>query len=246
MAYLDEPPYFMPVPGSTPTGCDIELTEMVLGAVGVDVIEYVLTTFGELIDGVRSRRWHVNTPMFVTSERAQLMQYSRPVWAAIDSFIVRVNDDRDFTSYEAIAADESIRLAAVTGQIQLAAALDVGTPPDRVVEFDDQHTAAQAVLDGEVDASVSTAPGNAAFVARLGDRRLRSVPDQRAGDRGGLAFGAFSFSHESHGLAPAFDEQLGATLGTDAHLTMMHSYGFDNTALRPALDATAQPPIDGT
>ena len=130
VAYLDEPPYFVPVPGSAPTGCDIELTEMVLGALGVDDIDYVLTSFGELIDGVRSRRWHLNAPMFITSERAQLVQYSRPVWAATDSFIVRTDDDRDFTSYEAIAEDDSIRLAAVTGQIQLATALEVGTPPD--------------------------------------------------------------------------------------------------------------------
>lgn len=239
VAYLDEPPYFMPVPGSTPTGCDIELTTTVLGALGVSEIEYTLTTFGELIDGVRTRRWHLNTPMFITPERAKLVRYSRPVWAAIDSFIVRSDDDRGFASYEAIAADDSIRLAAVTGQIQLATALRVGTPTDRIVEFHDQDTAARAVLDGEVDASVSTAPGNAAYVARLGDPRLRSVPDERASERGGLALGAFSFSLDSHGLADAFDQQLGETLGTDEHLSMMRSYGFDETALRPVLDETS-------
>ena len=226
----------MPVAGSTPTGCDIELTEMVLGALGVSEIEYTLTTFGELIDGVRTRRWHLNTPMFITAERAKIVRYSRPVWAAIDGFIVRTDDDRDVTSYEAVAADDSIRLAAVTGQIQLATALDTGTPRHRIVEFDDQDAAAQAVLDGQVDASVSTAPGNAAYVTRLGDPRLRSVPDERAGDRGDLAFGAFSFDHESHGLADAFDEQLGTTLGTDEHLAMMSSYGFDEGSLRAALD----------
>ncbi len=234
VAYLDEPPYFMPVPGSTPTGCDIELTSMILSALGVARVDYELVTFGELIDGVRTRRWHLNTPMFITAERATQIRYSRPVWAAVDSFIVRAVDDRDFTSYEAIAADDTIRLAAVTGQIQLATAVAVGTRPERIIEFGDQDSAAQAVLDGSVDASVSTAPGNAAYLERLDDSRLRSVPDGRAEERGGLAFGAFSFSHESYGLADAFDEQLRVTLGTDEHLSMMRSYGFDEASLQSA------------
>lgn len=237
VAYLDEPPFFMPVPDSTPTGCDIELTEMILASLGVERIDYELTSFGELIDGVRNGRWHLNTPMFITAERAELVRYSRPVWAAIDSFIVRTDDGRNFTSYEAIASDPTIRLAAVTAQIQLATALDAGTPATRIVEFSDQDAAARAVLEGHVDASVSTAPGNAAYLQRLDDERLRSVTDERANDRAGTALGAFTFAVDSHGLADAFDDQLAVTLGTDEHLSMMRTYGFDQASLRPALEA---------
>jgi hypothetical protein len=67
VAYLDEPPYFMSLAGAAPTGCDIELTGMVLGALGVRRVDFVLTTFGELIDGVTARRWHINAPMFITA-----------------------------------------------------------------------------------------------------------------------------------------------------------------------------------
>ncbi|MEM8906177.1 MAG: transporter substrate-binding domain-containing protein [Actinomycetota bacterium] len=239
VAHLDEPPFFAPVAGSTPTGCDIELTEMVLGSLGVARIEFVLTSFGELIDGVRAHRWHLNTPMFVTAARAELIRFSRPVWAAVDGFIVRADDERDLASYEAIAADDSVRLAAVSGQVQLATALDIGTPSDRIVEFTDQDAAAQAVLDGVVDASVSTAPGNAAHVARLGDARLRAVPDDRAAERGGQAVGAFSFDHGSQELADAFDRHLGRVLGTDQHVAMMRSYGFDDAALATVLAGPA-------
>jgi len=237
VAYLDEPPYFMPVPGTDPTGCDIEVTQMVLHRLGVGDVEFVLTKFGELIDGVLTRRWHLNTPMFVTKKRSCLVRFSAPVWAAIDSFIVRADDDRDFTSYESIAADDTVRLAAVTGQIQVDTALAVGMPRERVIEFDDQDTAARAVLNGLVDASVSTAPGNAAHVARLADPRLISVADARADERGGVALGAFSFHHDSNGLADAFDARLLAVLGTPAHLAMMARYGLEETAIRPALDA---------
>ena len=67
-----------------PTGCDIELTGMVLGALGVGRVDFVLTTFGELIDGVTSRRWHINAPMFITAERSRRVRFSVPVWAATD------------------------------------------------------------------------------------------------------------------------------------------------------------------
>jgi polar amino acid transport system substrate-binding protein len=239
VAYLDEPPYFMPVDGADPTGCDIELAGLVLGALGVRRVEFVLTTFGELIDGVMSRRWHINAPMFITAERARRVRFSVPVWAATDGFIVRSNDVRDFTSYEAIAGDDSIRLAAVTGQVQVATALRAGVSADRIVQFADQSAAASAVLVGDADASVSTAPGNLAYMARLGDPRLVSVADSRTGERGGLPLGAFSFHTASRGLAHAFDGQLRRILGTGLHLEMMARYGFDEPALRPALLAAA-------
>jgi polar amino acid transport system substrate-binding protein len=237
VAYLDEPPYFVPVDGADPTGCDIELVGMVLAALGVGRVDYVLTSFGELIDGVTSKRWHINTPMFITAERSRRVRFSVPVWAATDSFIVRLNDVRDFTSYEAIADDDSIRLAAVTGQIQVETAVRAGVPNDRIVEFADQDAAASAVLAGDADASVSTAPGNVAYIARLSDPRLVAVADSRAGERGGLPLGAFSFHRASRELAHAFDGQLRGILGTAGHLEMMARYGFDEAALRPALHA---------
>ena len=187
VAYLDEPPYFMPVDGADPTGCDIELTGMVLGGLGVRRVDFVLTTFGELIDGVTARRWHINAPMFITAERSRRVRFSVPVWAATDSFVVRSHDVRDFTSYEAIADDDSIRLAAVTGQIQVETALRAGVPNDRIVEVADQDAAASAVLAGDADASVSTAPGNVAYIERLSDPRLVSVADSRGGRAGWIA-----------------------------------------------------------
>ncbi len=235
VAYLDEPPYFMPVGGADPIGCDIELAKVVLADLGIASIEFVLTTFAELIDGVRTHRWHINVPMFITPERSQRIAYSLPVWAATDSFIVRSTDQRDFTSYESIAADDTIRLAAVTGQIQLDTALAVGVPSERIVEFTDQDAAATAVLEDRVDASVSTAPGNFAYVERRDDPRITTSVDTLAADRGAPALGAFSFHPQAHELRHQFDAALRRFLGTPAHLDMVGAHGFTRDAVRPAL-----------
>jgi len=237
VAYLDEPPFFSPTPGGDPIGCDIELTHTVLGVLGVERIEFVLTTFGELIPGLLDGRWHVNTPIFITAERAQVVDYSLPVWAAGDGFIVRAADGRDFSSYEAIAADGTVRLAVVTGQVQHTTASAAGVPPERIAEFADQDAAVGAVADGRVDAAVSTAPGNAAYLRRAADPRLIAVADSLADRRGDVPLGAFSFRTESSDLSAAFDEALRHYLGTPAHLQMMGRYGFSVEDLRPALTA---------
>jgi polar amino acid transport system substrate-binding protein len=213
---------------------------LVLGALGATKTEFVLTSFAELIDGVRSQRWHINVPMFITETRSRLVRFSLPVWAAIDSFVVRIDDDRDFSSYEAIAANDSVRLAVVIGQVQIDAALAAGVPGHRLVGFGDQQAATQAVVSGEADAAVSTAPGNAAHIARLGDPTLTCVVESRVNRRCGHAMGAFSFGHASYGLADAFDTELRKTLGTAEHLAMMVRYGFSEAALRPAIDAATR------
>jgi polar amino acid transport system substrate-binding protein len=233
VAYLDEPPFFAPSVIGGPTGCDIELAEHVLAGLGVEDVAWVLVTFNELIPGVRAGRWHLNTPMFITDERAALVRFTVPVWAVTDGFIVRHDDRRDLSSYEAIAADASVVLGVVTGQVQRDNACSAGVPASRIVEFVDQDAAAHAVRDGTVDASASTAPGSFAFVERAADSSLVAVADRRAAQRGPLPIGAFSTHPDAHDLGGSLDRELRRYLGSDGHLAMMARHGFTAESLRP-------------
>ena len=234
MAYLDEPPFFSPVADGDPVGCDIELTNAVLARLGVERIEFVLATFGDLIAGVHAGRWHVNTPMFITADRSNLVDFSVPVWAALDGFIARRDDERNFSSYESIATDESIRVAVVTGQKQYDVARRVGVAARRITEFADQDSMVRGVLSETVDVLVSTAPGNHAYLARAADDRLRSFADAGA-DRDPIAVGAFSFAKSMTELSTAFNAALRDYLGTAEHLRMMERHGFSRDALAPVL-----------
>jgi len=235
VAYLDEPPFFAPSASGRPTGCDVELAEHVLARLHVADVEWVLVRFDELIPGVLAGRWHLNSPMFVTDERATLVRFTVPVWAVTDGFIVRREDRRDLSSYEAIAADESVVLGVVTGQVQRDTALSNGVPASRIVEFIDQDAAARAVRDATVDASASTAPGSFAFVERAADASLVAVADRRAAARGHVPLGAFSTHPDSTDLVSAVDGQLRRFLGSDRHMAMMARYGFSAEALEPVI-----------
>jgi polar amino acid transport system substrate-binding protein len=116
-AYLDEPPFCAPGAGGAggkPTG--FEVLFAVLQSIGIDAIETQLTTFAELLPGVASGRWHINTPLFVTAERRQLVDFSRPVWSLSDGLMLRAGDERRLNSYDALAADAGARLVTVTRQ----------------------------------------------------------------------------------------------------------------------------------
>lgn len=234
VAYLDEPPYFVPTEGPVPTGCDVELALSVLADLGVQSFEFVLTTFDQLIPGLLGRRWHVNVPMFVTPRRGRDVTFSRPVWSAHDGFVVRTDEVRDVSSYAAVAVDPTIRLAVVSGQVQHDAAVHAGVPAERIVVYADQDDACRGVLAGEADAAASTAPGNRAYVDRLGDPRLRAVrlatPDEAL-----PPLGAFSFHPDATELIATFDAALGRHLGSAVHLATMRRYGFSDADLAPVL-----------
>jgi polar amino acid transport system substrate-binding protein len=94
----------------------------VLTGAGVGDIRYVRTTFDELIPGLLDQRWHLTTAIFVTDDRAEVVDFSRPIWAMTDGFIVRRHNAARITSYEAIAAAHAT-LAVVVGQVQRETAI---------------------------------------------------------------------------------------------------------------------------
>jgi len=236
VAYLDEPPFGIPPgAGARPSGCDVEVAHRVLAEAGATEIEFELTTFPELIPGLVEGRWHVSTAMFITDERAPLVDFSRPVWAAADGFIVRRGEEGRFGSYEDIARADEATLAVVTGQVQRHTARDAGVPAERIIEFVDQEAAAEAVRQRRADASASTAVGNVAYVERAGDGGLVAIADRPIGAERPQPLGAFAFSKETPELTTAFDAVLARYLGTAEHLALMARHGFARDDLAPAL-----------
>jgi hypothetical protein len=161
-----------------PTGCDVELAELVLAGLGVDDIEWVLVTFDELIPGVRSGRWHLHSPMFISDERAALVRFTVPVWAVTDGFIVRPEDRRDLPSYEAIAADESIILGVVNGQVQHETALSIGVPENRMA----RHGPVLSIHQGRT----AGIPGPRHWITTAGGGNQRSARGRPTGPHGGV------------------------------------------------------------
>ena len=222
-AYLDEPPFCAPA-ANGPVGCDVEVAFAVLRAIGIERIEARLVTFAELLPGVAAGAWQINTPLFITEERARLVDFSRPVWSLADGLMVQAGNPKRLTSYRALAAQADARLVVVAGQVQEQRALAAGLYPARVLRVATQPEAVAAVRDGRADAYASVAMAHRGFLRATPDARLAVVDFGAEG--GAVAEGAYSFAKSNADLRRAFDGALQHFLGSPEHRAIMRRYHF--------------------
>lgn len=84
VAYIEEPPFYWTGSDNRATGADVELADVTLRAIGASDVEFVPTTFEELLVGVQAGRWDMTVPLFVSAERARSVAFRVPVWALGD------------------------------------------------------------------------------------------------------------------------------------------------------------------
>ncbi len=228
IAYIDEPPFYWTGSDKKVTGADIELAEVVLGAIGVTSIEYCHTSFDEFLPGLEQNRWEMNVPIFVTPERAKRVVFSDPVWALGDGFLVRAGNPKSLTSYEAVASRSDARLGMVKGTKQFDTAKSAGVNEAQIVFFDDQPSVLVALQAGAIDAYAATSVGNR-FLSNA-NRQLETISIKReAGET--TPVGAFSFNKNNAKLVQAVNEQLRKYLGSNDHLARMAKYGITKSEI---------------
>ena len=232
IAYIEEPPFYWTEPNGSVIGADIELADVVLRAIGYTHIEHQPTTFEELLPGVSSGRWNMNVPLFITPERSQLVDFSTPVWALDDGFLVAAGNPKGLNSYAAVAHRDDARLAVISGTIQQRSAQSHGVRETQILQFARQEEAIDALLAGRIDAYAATALGNRAVADRIGSALVTAVA-HTGQDRPPV--GAFSFGKHDSKLREAVDEQLKRYLGSAGHRQRMAKYGFTPEEIDPVL-----------
>ena len=234
IAYIEEPPFYWTEPDGSVVGADIELAEVVLRAIGYTRIEHQPTTFEELLPGVSSGRWNMNVPLFITPERSLLVDFSTPVWALGDGFLVAAGNPKGLDSYAAIAHRDDAKLAVISDTIQQRSAQSHGVRDTQILQFARQEEAIDALLAGRIDAYAATALGNRVVAERIGSALVTAVAHI---EQNRPPAGAFSFGKHDNKLREAVDEQLKRYLGSPDHRQRMAKYGFTPEEIDPVLKA---------
>jgi polar amino acid transport system substrate-binding protein len=121
----------------------------------------------------------------VTPERAEQVDFSDGYMRVEQRLIVRLDEAR-VDSIEAVAADETLRVGAMLGTTNYAAALDlVGAA--RVQAFEDWGEAVQAVIAGDVDAVVIDDLAGQGYVG-VNAEAIRLLPGVLVSQELGFAF----------------------------------------------------------
>lgn len=226
-AFLIEPPFNHRDSDGTVTGSDVELARYVLAELG-HAFEPVEAEFAELLPGLAAGRWQMTTGLFATEERKRTAQFSKPIWALPDGFLVRRGNPADITGYAALAG-RGLRIAVIRDQIQHHAVAASGLAAANVLIFDTYDRAADAVAAGKADAYASVARAHIGYLALHPDLDLDvvTVPATEKPP----AKGAFGFALGYSTLRESVDDVLTRFIGTPHHRTMMHRFGFTDAEI---------------
>jgi polar amino acid transport system substrate-binding protein len=221
VAYVEEPPFYSTGADGHATGSDIELAEVILRSIGASTIEFIPTSFGELLPGLEAARWDMNVPIFVTHERALRVAFSIPVWSLVDGLVIRSGNPKELTDYASFGPETDAILGVIPGQVQLESALAAGVPHAQLREFENQPAAIASLLAGEIDAFAATAVGNRSVVeTHEGLEAVELAPLHTAPS------GAFSFRKDNIELLGAVNTALRNYLGTGDHRSRVAVYGI--------------------
>jgi polar amino acid transport system substrate-binding protein len=223
-AFLIEPPFGYRTTTGAVTGCDAELARHVLRAIGAGALIPIETDFAELIPGLADGRWDMTTGLFVTEERRQVVDFSRPIWALPDGLLVAAGNPHGIAGYASIARAAALRLGVVRDQVQHATALRLGVTPSQIQIFGTYAEAAAAVAAGTIDAQASAAMAHRGYLAENPALALTAVEvpaDEKRAEQG-----AFAFAKSQAVLRDAVDSVLAGFLGSAEYHALVGRFGL--------------------
>jgi len=237
VGYANEAPYaYMDSASGQLMGEAVEIAKVVLDKLGVTQIEGVLTEFGSLIPGLQAGRFDmIAAGMYVTPQRCRQVAFSNPTYQVGQAFIVAQGNPLGLNGYQDVADNEKARLGVVVGAIESEYAAKLGIPESRIVVFPDAASALAGVAAGRADAYAATALTVNDLLQRAGEysglERAQPFTDPVINGQGVLGYGAFAFRQEDQDFVAAFNVELAAFVGTDAHAERVGKWGFSKTEL---------------
>ncbi|HCF2341490.1 ectoine/hydroxyectoine ABC transporter substrate-binding protein EhuB [Pseudomonas paraeruginosa] len=230
IGYANEAPFAYTETSGKVTGESPEIAAKVFSAMGVKKIEPVLTEWGALIPGLRAGRFDVIAAgTYITPPRCRQVIFTDPHYQIPDTLLVKRGNPKNLHSYADVAKNPDVRLAIMSGTVELSYARAEGVSEEQIVQVPDTTAQLQAVRAGRADASVGTALTMKGLASKGGDS-VEAITDFKD-DPAHIGYGALAFRPEDQDLRDAVNRQLKKWLGSDDHLRTVEPFGFDKSNL---------------
>lgn len=228
IGYANETPFAYTATDGSVTGESPEIVEKIFQKMGIETINPVLTEWGSLIPGLRASRFDlIAAGMYITPERCKQVLFTDPHYQLQDTLLVKAGNPKQLGSYEDIAKDESIKLAIMSGTVNLNYARKAGIKDSQIVQVPDTTSQLQAVRTGRADAAVGTQLTMRGLAEKAGDQV--EATDDFKDDPANTGYGALAFRPEDKELRDAVNAELKKWLGSDDHLKTVEPFGFDRS-----------------
>ncbi len=228
IAIADEEPYgYMDEDGEA-RGPGPDVARHVLSQIGIEDIEWVVTSFGDLIPGLQEERFDMAAAeMAVLPERCEKVIYSEPNTTYGEGLLVETSNPHGLGHYSDFAQRNDLKVAIMAGANQRGFLEALEVPEEKIVTIDRNEEAIDAITSGEVAAYAATS----LTVAGLAERSDAVQPaleftDPVIDGKEVRGWGAFAFNKNSEALRDAFNEVLVPYKFTDEWEETLMSYGF--------------------
>lgn len=228
VAIANERPYAYMNEEGEASGPGPEVARHVLAEIGIDDIEWVVTSFGDLIPGLEEGRFDMAAAeMAVLPERCERVIFSEPNTTYGEGLLVRFGNPHGFRYYSDFAKPGDLKVAVMAGANQREYLQKLGVPDEKIVTIADNDDAIEAIVSGTVDAYAATGQ----TVIELAENSDAVEPaldfvDPMIGGREIRGWGAFAFNRESTELRDAVNEVLVAYKYTDEWEQTLEGHGF--------------------
>jgi polar amino acid transport system substrate-binding protein len=226
IGFANEAPFGFATPDGKLTGEAPEVAKAVLAKIGIPQVDGVLTEFGSLIPGLKAGRFDIIAAgMFINPKRCAEIAFSEPSYGIGQAMLVKAGDPKGIKDYSSIKANPDLKLAVMSGAVEVGYAKDAGIAEGQLVMLPDQSSLLQAVQSGRADAASLTAL-SIADMAKKGEGVESTTPFGEVAGKSVKGHGGFGFRKEDKDLYEAFNAELKKFIGSPEHIALVTPIGF--------------------
>ena len=195
IGYSVEAPYAFAEKDGSITGSDPEVAKKVCWILGIDNIQWVQTGFGSLITGLETGRFDVIAAgMFITKERAEIIQFSEPVFKVMQALLVAKGNPLGLHSFQDVAANNKSVVSVLSGSVEEYFFKKEGVPISRITAVPEAIIGKDLVEKGNADCLALSSP-SIRWMAKTdkSNKVEMASPFYQTGNQDAFGFGAFGF-----------------------------------------------------
>lgn len=228
IGYANETPFAYTALDGSVTGESPEIVRKVFERMQIDTIKPVLTEWGSLIPGLRAGRFDlIAAGMYITPERCKQVLFTNPHYRLLDTLLVAEGNPKNLRSYEDIANNPDVKIAIMSGTVNLGYARKAGIKDSQILQVPDTTSQLQAVRSGRADAAIGTQLTMKGLADKAGDD-VEAIADFKD-DPSRAGYGALAFRPQDKALRDAVNAELKQWLGSEEHLKTIEPFGFDRS-----------------
>ncbi len=230
VGFANENPYAYATPDGKLTGESVEVARAVLKNMGIEEMDGVLAEFGGLIQGLQAGRFDMVTAgMAILPKRAEQVDFANPDYKVGAALAVKAGNPLALSSYEDIAANPAVKVAAMAGGMEIDFMSEAGVTAEQITIVPDQPSAIEALQADRVDAVTMTGPSLQTMLDNKSDpglERVENFVQPLIDGKSTISYGAAVFRKGDDEFREAFNKELERLKESGELLEIIRPFGF--------------------